>query len=93
MPSAGKDIAHCCIFRPLSLPIHPFVCTFRAVVAVVVDLDVLPGLVARVAAELVIVGPHRAGVVVVAPEDCARITTPLWAASKENIQRRTESKT
>ena len=45
--------------------------------AVVVDLDVLPGLVARVAAELVIVGPHGARVVVVAPEDCARITTPL----------------
>ena len=74
----GRDIALCCIFRAAgqsqsaSLPLPPFVClfedrdTFRPVVAVVVDLDVLPGLVARVAAELVVIGPHSARVVVVA---------------------------
>ena len=40
----------------------------RPVVAEVVDLDVLPGLVAGVAAELVVIGPHRARVVVVASD-------------------------
>ena len=38
--------------------------------AVVVDLDVLPGLVARVAAELVVIGPNIARVVVVASDEC-----------------------
>ena len=62
------------VSRPLGLPLPPFVClfedrdTFGPVVAVVVDLDVLPGLVARVAAELVEIGPHIARVVVVASE-------------------------
>ena len=41
----------------------------RPVVAEVVDLDVLPGLVAGVAAELVVIGPHRARIVVVASDD------------------------
>ena len=71
----GKDIAlsPCCIFR--SVGQFPFClfedqdCTFgRPVVAEVVDLDVLPGLVARVAAKLVVIGPHIAGIVVVASE-------------------------
>ena len=45
----------------------------RPVVAEVVDLDVLPGLVAGVAAELVVIGPHRTRVVVVASDDEGRV--------------------
>ena len=74
--SVGRPVGY--LARP-----PPFVCLksvgswlatlCRPVVAEVVDLDVLPGLVAGVAAELVVIGPHRARVVVVASDDEGRL--------------------